>query len=178
MRLPYDLAAPRQERRIADRKTSFDRRFPDPPSVAIVRKLFIALIVVHVPLALWSGYRAIVQVQKLELNAPSTVLHDGSTIHVGVVSSGRATVDVWLEMIQGMRAETLGVRRVPTGGNPAYDPRFKYGSMAVVVTPELLGRFEPGAALVRATAHGRSQWLRTPPPEVREVAIEIVQQRR
>ena len=50
--------------------------------------------------------------------------------------------------------------------------------MAVVVTPELLGRFEPGAALVRATAHGRSQWLRTPPPEVREVAIEIRQQQR
>jgi hypothetical protein len=87
-------------------------------------------------------------------------------------------VDVWLEMIQGTRAETLGVRRVPTGGSPAYDPRFKYGSMTVAVTPELLGRFEPGAALVHATAHGRSQWLRTPPPEVREVGIEIRQQGR
>jgi hypothetical protein len=136
------------------------------------------LIVVHVPLALWSGYRAIVQVQKLEVNATSKVLEDGSTIHAGVVSSGRATVDIWLEMIQGARAETLGVRRVPTGANPAYDPRFKYGSMAVVVTPEVLARFEPGTALVRATAHGRPQWLRTPPPEVREVAIEIRQQPR
>ena len=123
MRLAYDLAAPGQERRIADRNTSFDRRFADPPSVAIVRKLLIALIVVHVPLALWSGYRAIVQVQRLELSAPGTVLHNGSTIQVGVVSSGRATVDVWLEMIQGARAETLGVRRVPTGGITIAPPR-------------------------------------------------------
>jgi hypothetical protein len=42
-----------------------------------------------------------------------------------------------------------------------------------VVTPELLARFASGAAVVRATAHGRPQWMRTPPPEVREVAVEI-----
>ena len=138
--------------------------------------VLIALVVVHVPLALWSGYRAVVQVQKLELNATSSVLGDGSTIHVGVVSSGRATVDVLLEMIQGVRAETLGVQRVPAGSSPAYDPRFRRGEMSVVVTPDLLARFTPGSARVRATAHGRPQWMRTPPPEVREVTVQISRQ--
>ncbi len=128
----------------------------------------------HVPLALWSGYRATVQVQSLELNA-SDRLRDGSTIRVGVVSSGRVTVDVRLEMIQGARAETLGVQRVASSGNPAYDPRFKRAAMSVVVTPQLLSRFEAGSARVRATAHGRPQSLRTPPPETREVMVEIGQ---
>ncbi len=139
-----------------------------------MRKVLVALVIVHIPLALWSGYRAIVQVQRLDLITTGRMLHDGSAIRAGVVSSGRVTVDLFLEMIQGTRAETLGVRQVVTSGNPAYDPRFKRASMSVVLTPELLAPFQPGAALVRATAHGRAQWMRTPPPEVREVAVEIV----
>jgi hypothetical protein len=146
---------------------AFERRFADPPSIAFVRKALILLVVVHIPLALWSGYRAIVQVQRLAL------YHDGSTAHVDVVSSGRGPVDVRLEMIQGARVETLGVHRVPSSGNPAYDPRFQRASMAVGLTPALLARFEPGTALLRATATGRPQWLRTPPPEVREVPVEL-----
>jgi hypothetical protein len=154
-------------------KRPFDRRFGDPPSVAVVRKLVIVLIAVHVPLACWSGYRAIVQVQRLELSAPDRVMRGGSGVSVGIVSSGRATVDVTLEMIQGGRAETLGTRRVQTGGSPAYDPRFRRDSLAVVLTSEQLARFSPGAALLRATARGRSQWMRTPRPEVRELPVEI-----
>ena len=49
-------------------------------------------------------------------------------------------------------------------------------AMAVVLTPELLGRFEAGAALLRATARGRPQWLREPPPEAREIAVELQRQ--
>lgn len=162
---------------MAGRATAFQRQFGDPPSVALVRKVLIALVVIHIPLALWSGYRAIVQVQKLELSTPTRTLAAGSPIHVSVVSSGRASVDVVLEMIQGTHAETLGVRHVPAGRSPAYDPRFRRGAMSVLATPELLARFAPGAVVVRATAHGRSQWLRTPPPEVREVAVQIGPQR-
>ena len=44
----------------------FDRRYADPPSVVFVRKALIVFVAVHVPLALWSGYRAIVQVQRLK----------------------------------------------------------------------------------------------------------------
>ena len=68
-----------------------------------MRKALIVLVIVHIPLALWSGYRAIVQVQRLELNA-TRVLHPGSAIQVTVVSSGRVAVDVWLEMVQGTQA--------------------------------------------------------------------------
>ena len=146
---------------------AFERRFADPPAIALVRKALIILVVVHIPLALWSGYRAIVQVQRLAL------YDGGSTVRVDVVSSGRGPVDVRLEMIQGIHVETLGVLRVPSSGNPAYDPRFQRGSMAVALTPAVLARFQPGAALLRATATGRPQWLRTPPPEVREVSVEL-----
>ena len=90
--------------------------------------------------------------------------------------AGRASVDVVVEVIQGTRAETLGVQHVPAGPSPASDPRFRRGAMSIVVTPELLTRFAPGAAVIRATAHGRPQWMRTPPPEVREVAVQIVSQ--
>jgi hypothetical protein len=45
----------------------FDRRYADPPSVVFVRKALIVFVAVHVPLALWSGYRAMAQVQRLEL---------------------------------------------------------------------------------------------------------------
>jgi hypothetical protein len=138
-----------------------------------VRKAVIVLATVHVSLACWAGYRAIAQVQRLELSAPERVLRGGASVRADVVSSGRATVDVTLEMVQGARAETLGTRYVPTSGNPAYDPRFRRGSLSVVVTPEVLARFRPGAAFLRATARGRSQWLRTPPPEVRELPVEI-----
>lgn len=153
--------------------TRFVPRFDDPPSVVFVRKALIVLVAAHVPLACWSGYRAIVQVPRLELSAPGRVLHDGSTVRADVVSSGRATVDVTLEMIQGTRAETLGTRHVPSGRSPAYDPRFRRGSLTVVLTPELLARFRPGAALLRATARGRPQWMRTPPAEVCELPVEI-----
>jgi hypothetical protein len=51
-------------------KTPFDRRFADPPSIALVRRILAVFVVAHVPLALWSGYRAIVRVQRLELREP------------------------------------------------------------------------------------------------------------
>ena len=151
----------------------FDSRFDDPPSIALVRKVLIVFVAVHIPLALWSGYRAIVQVQRLELSSTDHVMRGGSAIRVGVVSSGRTSVDMTLEMIQGARAETLGTRHVNGSRNPAYDPRFRRGSLAVALTPELLARFQPGAAVLHATARGRSQWLRTPPPEIRELPVEI-----
>jgi hypothetical protein len=43
----------------------------------------------------------------------------------------------------------------------------------VVLAPEQLARFLSGPATVRATATGRRQWLRLPPPTVREAAVDI-----
>jgi hypothetical protein len=155
---------------------TFERRFADPPSIVFVRRVLIVFVAVHIPLALWSGYRAIIQVQRLELQSPGRTLGDGSTVRVDVVSSGRTPVDVSLEMIQGAHSETLGVHYVANGRNPAYDPRFRRGQLVVALTPERIARFQPGPALLRATARGRPQWLRTPPPQVREVPVELQQQ--
>ena len=35
------------------------------------------------------------------------------------------------------------------------------------------GTFQPGNALLRATANGRSQWLRVPPPVIEKRAVDI-----
>jgi hypothetical protein len=40
----------------------------------------------------------------------------------------------------------------------------------------MLARFEPGTATLRATAVGRPQWLRVPPPTVREQPVIIQSQ--
>ena len=93
---------------------------------------------------------------------------------------GLLTQRIWadllvrLELIQGLHSEVLGSVRVWKSGDGFYDPRPRKGSLAVALTSEQLGRFRSGPALVRATARGRSQWLRVPPPEVREFVVELV----
>ena len=141
--------------------------------MAVLRRIIVPLVIVHVLFALWSGYRAIVQVFGLDLRVPAQVLHDGSRVTFDVTSSGRVTVTVRLELIQGSRAETLSVLRVRTSRNASYDPFPKHGSQSVVLTQERLSRFVPGAAVVRATAVGLPQWLRTPPPTIRETRVTI-----
>jgi hypothetical protein len=37
----------------------------------------------------------------------------------------------------------------------------------------MLSDFEPGAATLRASAVGRPQWLRVPPPTIREQSVSI-----
>jgi hypothetical protein len=74
-----------------------------------------------------------------------------------------------LELVQGAVAETLGC----PNENASYDPRPKRASASVVLTPASLAPFKPGLALVRATANGGMQWLRTPPPTIREQRVEI-----
>jgi hypothetical protein len=139
----------------------------------MLHRIIVPLVIVHVLFALWSGYRAIVQVFGLALRLPTPILHDGSRVAFDVTSSGRALVTVRLELVQGARAETLSVLRVRTSRNASYDPFPKHGSQSVVLTRERLSRFVPGAAVVRATAIGSPQWMRTPPPTVREARVTI-----
>ena len=139
----------------------------------VLRRVILPLLGVHFTLALWSGYRAIVQVFSLNVQLSSPTVRPGATVGYDVVSSGRAPVTVTLELVQGPRAETLAVRRVATSIDPAYDPRTKKGSASVVLSAAQLARFAIGPAAVRATALGSSQWLRVPPPTVREVAVTI-----
>ena len=141
--------------------------------MAVLRRVVIVLFSVHVVLGLWSGYRAIVQVFRLDLRVPQPVLRAGSSVGYDVVSSGRVPVRVRLELIQGTIAETLAVMRVRDGTIAGYDPRIQKGAQTVRLSDGQLARFSAGPAVVRATAIGSSQWLRTPPPTVREAPVLI-----
>jgi hypothetical protein len=94
-------------------------------------------------------------------------------VRVEVVGSGRTTIDVRVELTQGAHSETLSTLRLNGNEWAAFDPRPTKGSYTVLLTPEQLSRFHAGAAKVRATATGRPQWTRLPPPVVREAAVEI-----
>lgn len=120
-----------------------------------------------------SAYRAWVQVRQLDLKTSEQTLRNGSTIETAVLSSGRATVDVRLELIQGTRSETLGVLHLRGNEFGFLDPRAKQASQKVAIGSDVLTRFQPGEAQLRATAIGRPQWGRTPPPVVRELRVEI-----
>ena len=142
-------------------------------SSRILRRAVLLFIAVHIPLAIVSGYRAIVQVKSLELTATERTLRDGTTVRADVVSSARVHVTLRIEMIQGARVDTLDTTLVPKNRDAAYDPRSRRASLSVVLTPATLSRFQPGPVILRAIARGRPQWLREPPPTVREIAAEL-----
>jgi hypothetical protein len=79
-----------------------------------------------------------------------------------------------LELVQGAVAETLAVGTLPRNKNASYDPWPQRASASIVLTPAHRVAFKPGAAIVRATANGGMQWLRTPPPTIKEQRVEIV----
>jgi hypothetical protein len=97
----------------------------------------------------------------------------GATVRANVESWGRTFVELRIELIQGERAETLALKEVPRNWDPVFDFRPRRDSLVAVLSPERLARFEPGAALVRVTARGSKQWLREPPPQVRERGVVI-----
>ena len=138
-----------------------------------LRKFIGAYLVVHTVLALWSGYRAWVQVFDLQLVTPPS-LATGVTVRADALISARTHVLVWLELRQGTRVDTLSALTIPGNWDGGYDPRPRRGSLRVFLGPHALDAFAPGPAQLRATALGRSQWLRTPPPTVRETTVIIV----
>ena len=144
-----------------------------PRSLRVLFWIIAPFAAAHVILASFSGYRAIVQVYRVELRTDAPTLRPGSTIAVAVATSGRTPVDVAVELIQASHAETLAVMRIRDHTNASYDPRTIHANRNVTLTSEQLANFRPGAARIRVTANGRSQWLRVPPPVIREQAIEI-----
>ena len=150
---------------------------PDARPVALMKRVLVIPLALFVVSAAFSGHRAYYQVRGLELRLAEPVLREGSLIEVAVTGSGRTTIDVRLELIQGAHSETIAVQRVRGHEWPVFDPRPTSGSKTVALTPELLSRFETGAAMVRATATGRPQWTRLPPPTVREAGVEIRRER-
>lgn len=129
------------------------------------------LVAVHLVLATISGYRAIVQIYRVDLSVADTVLRVGSSISFSYVSSARVPTDAEIELIQGPTKRSLGTATLPANENPSYDPRSRTAAKTVTVSQQALQGFTPGAARLRVTAYGNRQWLRTPPPVVKEMPV-------
>lgn len=145
----------------------------EPASYRLVRRAIAVVVAAHVPLALFSGYRALVQVYDLDVARPARPLRAGARVEAGVVTSGRARVTVRLELRQGAKTRLLGAREVRANGDPAYDPRPRRDTLTVTLTPAMLRSFAAGPAELRAVAVGRAQWLRVPPPTVAAVPVAL-----
>jgi len=137
-----------------------------------LKRVFVFVIVALIAIGVVSSYRAYVQVRSLELSAPR-LLSAGSIVTTEVVSSGRTTVDVEVDLIQGAHSEHLFHVRLRGNELGFFDPRTKHASDSIALTAETLSKFQPGAALLRSVATGRHQWMRLPPPTVRELEVEI-----
>lgn len=144
----------------------------DAPPISWLKRAFVVLIVVFLAIGMVSSHRAYFQVRSLELNAPH-VLTDGSVVQTSVVGSGRTMVDVEVELIQGTHTERLIRLHLPGNDLAFFDPRTQHGSDSITLTSKILSRFQPGAARLRSVAIGRHQWMRLPPPTVRDLEVEI-----
>ena len=140
----------------------------------VLRWIIAPFLAVHIALATFSGYRAIWQIHRLELQASGAVLQPGSTVGFELASWGRTEADAQLELIQGAVAETLAVKFLPRNHVASLDPRPQRGTVSVVLTPSTLAQFTSGPAILRVTANGGMQWLRTPPPTIRERRVELL----
>ena len=139
-----------------------------------IRWLVIGVVLMtYVVPGLFSSYRAWVQIRSLDLIVPRRDLRAGDTVRVNTVSWARTWVDVDLVLVQGSRTDTLATHEIPKNHNASIDPRWRRDSIIVVVTPSLLAGYNPGKATFRAHAIGGPQWLRTPPPLIRESQVRL-----
>jgi hypothetical protein len=148
-------------------------RLPAPVAQGVLKRIGYAMLAVLVPLAAASGYRAWFQVWSLDLDIDAPRVRPGSVISVSALTSGRVTVDLRLEILQDGRVDPIATDQVETARNPAMDPRPRRGAMTVVVTDVMADGWRPGPATLRVTARGRPQFMREPPPEIREVAVTV-----
>lgn len=159
---------------MATAKLSFARRFNEGPRLLrVAYRVILIGALINITAGIWSAYRAWVQVRRLDLAVLSTNLRPGVASVVRVVTSGRTPIDVRLELVQGTHSELLADLRVAPSRDGFWDPRTRQGMMTPSFTTEFLAHFQAGPAIVRATALGKPQWMRTPPPTVQEIPVVI-----
>ena len=154
----------------------------------LLKRLCLAVLSVYLVIGLISAYRAWYQVKSLDLRLqgfgsvyvpkdPRTEgvagVANGSVFKADLVSYARTHIDVRLELVQGTNSETLTFETLPGNEWGFWDPRTRQRSFKTVLTDEVLNHFQPGRAKLRATATGRHQWMRLPPPVVREITVEL-----
>jgi hypothetical protein len=141
--------------------------------IAILKRVFLLALGCYLVIGLISAYRAWYQVKSLELKASDAILRSGSVVETNLVSYARTPIDVRVELIQGSHSETVAVQRLPGNDWGFFDPRTRSAEQKVMVTQDVLNRFQLGKAQLRATAIGRHQWMRLPPPVLRELVVEL-----
>ena len=130
-------------------------------------------ILLQLPIGALSSYRAWVQIKELTLTTTSPTLAPGVVVQSDLVSWARTESDARIEIVQGKRVAMLGEVYLPRNHEPVFDPRPKSGSVVVKIDPGMLAEFDAGPAVLRASAVGRPQWLRVPPPTIRELPVTI-----
>jgi hypothetical protein len=159
------------------RFSRFEERTVEPRAMKYVRRFGIIVACTFSVFALMSGYRAIVQIYRVDLVSPDT-LRVGAPIRVWISTSGRVTSSATLVLVQGTRIDTLARRIVRGNHNRSFrhslNPFPVRDSLVVVVPASALARYNAGPATLRAIGLGASQWMRVPPPTIRERAVVIV----
>ena len=102
-----------------------------------LKRLFVLVIVTLLAIGAMSSYRAYVQVKSLELNAPR-LLTPGAVVQTSVVSSGRAMVDVTVDLIQGAHSERLLKLHLPGNKLGFFDPRTQTAAIIMFVADGFL----------------------------------------
>ena len=140
--------------------------------LVLLKRACIVVVVGYLVLGMIAFYRAITQIHSLKIQSTGT-LRTGSAVTATVVSYARTPIDVRIELVQDARSEIVAVQRVQKNEWALLDPRTREASQTTVLTHDLLNRFADGKATLRATAIGRLQFGRLPPPMVRELPVNI-----
>lgn len=137
------------------------------------RHFIYAFLIVHGVLFPLSGFRAWVQVYSVELTTSSNVATPGTRIVAKVETSGRIGIAVDISARQGSRAISLASMTIPSNEQAIYDPRPRRDSLVVLLTTESLHELSPGPTSIVASATGRPQFTRMPPPVIRQLAMTV-----
>jgi hypothetical protein len=97
-------------------------------------------------------------------------------VHAQFVTAGRTPVYARIELVQGSHIEVLASTTIPFNEHFFYDFRSKHASMSAAVPADIMSRFAPGPAVIRAIGEGGSQLLSVPPPKMSKTEIQLASQ--
>ncbi|HUQ46659.1 MAG TPA: hypothetical protein VM053_00285 [Gemmatimonadaceae bacterium] len=157
------------------RRPVFDGRLREEwVGFTILRRVIIGVAIIHFSLAAASGVRAVKQVYSVQIETRTNPGAAGAVIVARIVTSGRVSNVAHIELVQGQHIETLVRATLPENKSFFYDPRPQHVALRATLSQEVVSRFAPGRARLRAVVEGRSQFVHIPAPKILEVGITIV----